>query len=57
MIRYKEEFDIPDYDIRYHYKYKEDGRPFRGDDQLSASKAEESIQLADGRDHASDERT
>ena len=50
-IRYKEEYDIPD-----HYKYNEDGRPFRGDNR-SRSKSEEGIQLADGRDHASDERT
>ena len=55
LIRYKKDFDIPDYDAQIITSAKKLADIFEGY-HGNLQEAEEGIQLADGRDHATDER-
>ena len=47
-LRYKKEFDIPEYDIAIITASKHTGRSFRKDRRLCATIQRKSVQLADG---------
>ena len=54
-LRYKKQFDIPEYDIIYHHSQQDTGRSFRKD-RGCVPQSKESQQLAHGRDYAPFER-